>query len=67
MPWLNFLQLKFMHGVEIKLQGVQFTCNHRVFVAIGREAENHKNDHQDRQACVLYFFVVGLSKQVGVL
>lgn len=56
-----------MHGLEINCRGSSFLVTIEFYVAIGQEAENHKNDHQDRQAFVPCFFVVGLSKQVGIL
>jgi len=61
------VQLKLIHGLEINCRGSSFLVTIDFYVAIGQEAENHKNDHQDRQAFVPCFFVVGLSKQVGVL
>jgi len=56
-----------MHGLEINCWWSSLIVTIELYVVIGQEAENHKNDHQDRQACVPCFFVVGLSKQVGVL
>ena len=56
-----------MHDLEINCSGSSLLVTIEFHVAFGQEAENHKNDHQDRQACVSCFFVVGLSKQVGVL
>jgi len=56
-----------MYGLEINCRGSSLLVNIESYVAIWEEAENHKNDHQDRQACVPCFFVVGLFKQVGVL
>lgn len=67
MSWHNFLQLNLMQGLEINCWGSSLIVTIELYLAIGQEAENHKNDHQERQACVPWFFVVGLSKQVGVV
>lgn len=56
-----------MRSPEINCRESNLLGTIEICVAITQVEENHKNDHQHREACVPCFFVVGLSKQVGVL